>query len=193
MMGTKSEKDLHLRKRTLAWYNMIPNLIWSILNLAPIAVYCYQVLDPKTFYIFLPVSVLPVFLKNSFLDNLQIGKTVKVYKQLGVHLINTVAQNGAIINSLIKRKYPGHKIVTTRKSSIAGLVNQTYIFEKFHLVLFIFFSLATAYALVKADFVWAFIIILNNVAYNVYPNLLQQYIRIKLKLYNKRINANYNI
>lgn len=164
---------------------MIPNLIWSILNLTPISIYCFTLLDYKTFYIFLAVSLIPIFFKNSFLDKLQIGKTIKIYKQLGVHLINKVVQNGVIINTLIKRKFPDYKVVTNKKSSIAGLIRQTYIFEKFHLVLFLFFSLTITYAFIKGHLTWAYIILLTNIAYNIYPNLLQQYIRLKLVLFSK--------
>ena len=186
-MVLRNEKDINKVKRTLAWYNMIPNLIWSILNLTPITIYCFTILDYKTFYIFLIPSLIPMFFRNSFIDKLQIGKTVRFYKRLGVHLINQVAQNGVIINRLIKRKFPEHKVVTNNKSSIAGLNNQTYIFEKFHLILFLFFSLTTIFAFAKGHLIWACVILLTNVAYNIYPNLLQQYIRLKLILFNKKI------
>ena len=189
-MVSRKENDLNKVKRKLALYNMFPNLIWSILNLTPISIYCFRFLDNKTFYIFLSVSLIPIFLKKYVIDKLQIGRTVKIYKQLGVHLINRVAQNGAIINNLIKRKFPDHKIVITKKSSIAGLISQTYIFEKFHLIFFLFFSFTIAYAFIKGHLTWACIILLTNVAYNIYPNLLQQYIRLKLILFNKRSNRN---
>jgi Glycosyl-4,4'-diaponeurosporenoate acyltransferase len=189
-MISRNEKDLNKVKRTLPLYNIFPNLIWSILSLTPISIYCFSYLDYKTFYIFLSVSLIPIFLKKSAIDKLQIGKTVKIYKHLGVHLINRVAQNGVIVNNLIKRKFPNHKTVTTQKSSIAGLISQTYIFEKFHLMLFSFFSLTIVYAFIKGHLTWASIILLTNVAYNIYPNLLQQYIRLKLILFETRINRN---
>jgi hypothetical protein len=187
-MVLRNDKGLNKVKKTLAWYNMIPNLIWSILSLTPISIYCFTLLDSKIICIFFAVSLIPIFLKNSFLDKLQIGKTIKIYKQIGVHLINKVAQNGVVINNLIKRKYPDHKIVTNKKSSIAGLISQTYIFEKFHFVLFLFFSLTITYAFIKGHLTWACIILLTNVAYNIYPNLLQQYIRLKLILFDKKNN-----
>jgi len=189
-MVLRNQKDLNKIKRTLAWYNMIPNVIWSILNLTPISIYCFTLLDNKTFYIFLAISFIPIFFKNSFIDKLQIGKTVKFYKILSVHLVNEVAQNGLIVNNLIKRKFADHKVVTNEKSSIAGLIRQTYIFEKFHLLLFLFFSLTMTYAFVHGHSAWACIILLTNVLYNIYPTLLQQYIRLKLTLFSKKTNRN---
>lgn len=185
-MPSTRERDLKI-KRIQAWYNMIPNLIWSVINLAPISIYWYNLLNHKLFYIFLGASLIPMFIKNSFLDNLQIGHSIRIYKKLGVHLINNVAQNGVIINNLIKRKFPEHKVVTSKRSSIAGLIAQTYVFEKFHLILFLFFCLTTIQAIASGYWAWAIVIFLNNIAYNIYPNLLQQYIRLKLILFNNRL------
>lgn len=189
-MGIRNDRDPNRVKKILGWYNMIPNLIWSILNLTPIAIYCFTLLEHTTFYIFLAISIIPIFFKKSFLDKLQIGKTGKIYKQLGVHLVNHVTQNGVIVNKLIKRKFPDHKVVTISKSSVAALINQTYLFEKFHLIFFLFFSLTIVYAFSKGHLKWACIILITNTVYNIYPNLLQQYIRLKLRLFSNRINRN---
>lgn len=184
-------KNLNKVKKTLALYNMIPNLIWSILNLAPISIFCFTLLNHKILYIFLPLSLIPLFLRNSFLDRLQVGKTTAIYIKLGVPLVNKVAQNGEIINRIIKRKFPGYKFVTNKKSSISRLIAQTYVFEKFHLILFIFFALIFVYALVHRYVAWASLMFLTNIAYNVYPNLLQQYIRLKLRLFSDNINRQF--
>ncbi len=177
-------------KTTLAFYNMIPNLVWSIINLTPITIFCFTLINTGTVYLFLVLSLVPAFLKNSFLDRIQIGRTTMIYRKLGVHMINKLAQNGAIVNALMKRKFPGYKVVIKKEKSISTLIYQTYVFEKFHMILFIFFSLSSLYALVKGNLSWAFIILLTNIAYNIYPNLLQQYIRIKLKLFSKRPTGN---
>ena len=94
-MNQNSNRDL---KRIQALYNMIPNLIWSLLNLIPISIFCYTLVNLKLFYIFLIVSIVPIFLPNSFFDKIQIGNATSIYKKLGVHIINKVSQNGKIIN-----------------------------------------------------------------------------------------------
>lgn len=164
---------------------MIPNLIWSILNLTPIIIFCFTVIELKLIYIFLAISAVPLFFKNSFINSLQIGKTTKTYKKLGVHLINRISQNGDIINNLLRRKFPEHKILAPNKRSVIALVNQTYVFEKFHWVLFLFFSLITGYCIYFGYWLWAPVILLTNLAYNIYPVFLQQYIRLKLSLFIK--------
>ena len=45
-------------KQTLALYNAIPNLLWSILNLLPISVFCYSYVELKLFYIHLAAGLL---------------------------------------------------------------------------------------------------------------------------------------
>jgi len=187
--------DEHSKKiqRTLALYNMIPNLIWTIINLTPIFIFCFTLMSHKIIYIFLAVSSIPIFLKNSFLDKLQVAKTTSTYKKLGVNVINRFAQNGAIINRLMKKKFPEYKIVSIKESSISSLIGHTYMFEKFHLILFLFFDFTIVYAIVNAHLFWASIILVSNIAYNIYPNLLQQYIRLKLKLYKKRTSNHLHL
>ncbi len=185
-MNIKIENNLKKRKTLLAWYNLIPNLIWSVLNLTPVLVFCFTLIELRLIYIFIALSFIPAFFKNSFIDKLQIGKTTKTYKKLGVHLIKKVSQNGDIINALLKKKFPEHKILTKDKKSISALISQTYVFEKFHLILFVFFSLIIIYSIINQYWIWAFTILLTNIAYNLYPNFLQQYIRLKLSLFEKQ-------
>ena len=180
------------RKVLLARYNMVPNLLWSIINLTPICIFCFTLVKLKLIYIFLLISFIPLFFKNSFIDKFQIAKSIEFYKKLGVHKINSVAQNGSIINKILKNKFPDHRIVVPNKSSISNLIAQTYIFEKFHLMTFLFFNAIIIYSLIYSYWYWAIIILLTNIAYNIYPNLLQQYIRIKLRIFNKKQKTKVN-
>jgi hypothetical protein len=184
-MSIKIEVNSKKRKALLAWYNLIPNLVWSVLNITPILIFCFTLIELRLIYIFLAISFIPAFLRNAFIDKLQIGKTTKIYKKLGVPLIKKISQNGEIINTLLKKKFPEHKILTNNKKSISTLINQTYVFEKFHLILFLFFSLIIIYSIFNEYWVWTFTILITNIAYNIYPNFLQQYIRIKLSLFEK--------
>ena len=168
-------------KRLQSLYNAVPNTIWSLLGFVPVSVFCYKHTEPKFIYIFSAISIIPLFLPNIFFDKIQISKSTALYKKLGILFINRFAQNGAIINGLIKKQFPDFKVVEFKRQSAKKLIQQTYIFEKFHFILFVFFSLVTVYAMVKQYFLWAFVIALTNIIYNIYPNLLQQYIRVKLK------------
>jgi hypothetical protein len=166
-------------------YNMIVNLFWSVINLVPISIFCYIYLSLKLFLIFLITSFLSVFLPKAFFDSIQLGKTSSFYKSIGIKFINQFAQNGEIINKLVKRRYPNYKMVSGNRRSIRKLISQTYVFEKFHFMMFLFFMFVTVYAIIAHYWWWALVIFLTNVIYNVYPNFLQQYIRVRLKAYSR--------
>ncbi len=189
-MSDYTDRELSRIKRLLNWYNMIPNIVWSVLSLLPISIYCYNKVDHRSLYTFMALSVIPGFLPNSFYDRIQIARTTRIYKRLGVGLVNKLAQNGTIINHLVRKKFPRYKLIRYQRSSIKKLLRQTYMFEKFHFIMFVFFMLITSYAVAKNQFWWAIFISVTNLFYNIYPNLLQQYIRLKLRLHNKNQKPN---
>jgi Glycosyl-4,4'-diaponeurosporenoate acyltransferase len=167
-------------KKQVALYNMIPNLVWSALFLVPITLFCYTSLNSKIFFFFLGASLITLFLPNIFFDFIQLSKKRSFYQRIGVRFINKFAQNGYLLNRYLRSKHPNYRTVSKEKASIKKQLNQTYFFEKFHFCLFIFFSSVTVYAVVKDYPVWAVILSISNLLYNIYPNLLQQYIRVKL-------------
>jgi Glycosyl-4,4'-diaponeurosporenoate acyltransferase len=185
-MNLTGNKDSAKIKKMVGWYNMIANLFWSALNLVPISVFCYSLMNLKLFYIFLVPILLTKLLPKSFFDSIQIGRTRAVYKKIGVHFINRFTQNGDIINRLIRKKFPQYKVIAISKVSVRKLLKQTYIFEKFHFAMFLFFTSTTIYALTQNYLKWALIISITNLVYNVYPIFLQQYIRVRLVSAGKR-------
>ena len=160
---------------------MIPNLLWTALFLIPITVFCYTFIPPKMTYTLLGVSLIPIFFSNSFFDRIQLSKNSHWYRRIGVTYINTFAQNGSLLNKILRRKYPNFKVVSKTKASIKKQYYQTYFFEKFHFSLFLFFTIVTIYAGIQGHFYWVLALTISNLLYNIYPNLLQQYIRVKLK------------
>ncbi|ANE52131.1 hypothetical protein [Flavisolibacter tropicus] len=178
----KKGKDIQARnlKRMVGFYNMLPNLVWSILGLVPISIFCYTHLTSRLFWLFIAISFLPVFLSNAYLSKIQIARTTTTYRKLRVGLIQQLSQNGVVINRLIRRRFPTYKAVRKDAKSMNRLLKQTYAFEKFHYMLFLFYSMVGVYALFKGYIGWAAIILLTNLFYNIYPILLQQYIRLKL-------------
>jgi hypothetical protein len=91
------------------------------------------------------------------------------------------AQHGSLLNKILRKKYPDFKVVSRTKASIKKQYYQTYFFEKFHFSLFLFFTMITIYAGAQGHYYWVLILTISNLLYNIYPNLLQQYIRIKLR------------
>ncbi|HEY1115362.1 MAG TPA: hypothetical protein VGE66_17440 [Chitinophagaceae bacterium] len=56
-----SDKEAARLRRTLALYNTLPNVFWSVLCLVPITVFCYTLMPPVWFYVFLALSLVPLF------------------------------------------------------------------------------------------------------------------------------------
>ncbi|HEY1115363.1 MAG TPA: hypothetical protein VGE66_17445 [Chitinophagaceae bacterium] len=112
-----------------------------------------------------------------------------MYKRLGVEVVNRLAQNGGLINKRIRKKFPAFRMVRANRVSIHKRIRDTYVYEKFHFLLFVFFTLSVVYALGKGYWGWAAVLTITNLVYNVYPNLLQQYIRLKLRAHVGRQRA----
>lgn len=183
----KEESDQKKAKALLAWYNAVPNGVWSIINLAPVFFFCYNFMESRTIISFVAISFIPAFVKKTAFDRLQISTRNSTYKRLYVPEINRVIQNGVIINALVRKRFPGYRQVSPDKASILKLINKTYDFERFHAMMFVFFILTSGYAVSIIRFDWAFLILITNIIYNIYPNLLQQYIRLKLSVLNQRL------
>ena len=181
--GAKESKKIN---RLASTYNMIPNLVWTALFLLPVAIFCYRNLNHQIVYILLGISLTPLFFPKSFFDFIQLSRKPLFYKRIGVKFINKYAQNGELLNQHMRKKYPAFTAVPTSKSSILKYYNQTYFFEKFHFSMFIFFTAITVCALIRSYLLWALIVSVSNLFYNIYPNLLQQYIRLRLLLAIKR-------
>ena len=164
---------------------MIPNLVWTALFLLPAGIFCYTFLNLRSIFILLGMSLLPTFFPNSFFDAIQLSRNPVFYKRIGVKYINKFTQNGTVLTRYLKNRYPKFKPPTS-KSSVKKHYYQTYFFEKFHFSLFIFYLAVTVFALAKSYFLWAIILSICNLFYNIYPNLLQQYMRLKLASFIKR-------
>ena len=179
--GTKASKKIKVQ---VELYNMIPNLVWSLLSLIPVGYFCYTLMPPKLVYIFLVISLVGYVLPLSFYNAIQI-KNLNFLRKTGVPIAQKYAQNGTVINRAIKKKFPEYKLLYNKRT-IESQYRKTYFFEKFHFAMLLFFLLTAMFALVQSYYVWALIIMIANIIYNIYPILLQHYTRLRIKLLLKR-------
>jgi hypothetical protein len=168
------------------------------LNTIIVALMCSSTLTPAVIFyttgpgkftwlmIFVVVSYLMSRLPKSFYDRFQISTDMQVYRKMGVHQFKRFATNGDIINNRIRARYPSFRNVTNFES-LKKKLNETYFVEKSHTVLFVFCLLTSLYAFWAAAYTTAVIIFIGNVVFNWYPNLLQQYNRVRYT----RIVTNY--
>ena len=165
----------------LAFYNAVPNVLWSVLSLGPLCVFCYQHVARPWLYGLLAASLLAYAVPASLFRYWQLSGAPATYRRLGVPVLNRFTQHGTLINQLIRRRYPGYRHVRTR-ASVAALIRTSYHQERFHLVLFLFFLLTGFYAAAHGYWGWALLLAPINVVYNLYPMWLQQYLRVRLGL-----------
>lgn len=169
------------------------------LNLILIAFLCSTTLAPcvifyfrgegelKWMMVFIGISYLVSRLPRKFYDRFQISTDVKIYKQLGVDKFKKLSTNGDLINKTIRKRYPTHRNVINFET-IREKLNETYTIEKSHTVLFIFCFLTNIYSIWTNSIGTSIILFIGNVLFNFYPNLLQQYNRIR---YTRVVN-NYS-
>lgn len=169
------------------------------LNLILIAGLCSTTLAPCVIFyfrgegkiywmiVFIGISYLVSRLPRTFYDKFQISRDTKIYKSLGVDKFKRFSTNGDFINRRIRKSYPNHRNVTNLRT-VNDKLNETYTIEKSHTVLLVFCLLTNVYALLTNSLGTAAILFIGNLLFNYYPNLLQQYNRIRYK----RIVNNYS-
>lgn len=163
----------------LAFYNAVPSVVWSVLALGPLTVFCYQHMARPWLVGLVGLSLLAYAVPRAWFRYWQLSGAPVVYRRLGVSVVNGLAQDGALVNAVVRRRYPHYRRVHSRRSVVA-LVANSYHMERFHVAALLFFGFASGYAAVQSQWGWAAALTLLNIGYNLYPIWLQQYLRLRL-------------
>ena len=163
----------------VACYNAVPSVLWSGLALGPLVVCCYRYVAQPWLWGFLAVSLSSYAWPAAWLRRLQLATSVQVYRRLGVPALGYFTQQGGLVNSLLRRRYPGYRGLVGRRA-VARLLSTTYQQERFHWAGLVFFLLISFYVGARGQLGWALALLLLNVGYNLYPIWLQQYLRVRL-------------
>ena len=164
---------------TVACYNAVPNVLWSALALGPLLVGCYRYVERPWLWGFVALSLSGYAWPAAWLRRLQLSSRVGVYQRLGVPGVGRFAQQGALVNGLLRRRYPHYRALVGR-GAVAKLLSTTYQQERFHWAGLVFFLLVSSYLGTAGYPGWALGLTLANVGYNLYPIWLQQYLRVRL-------------
>ncbi|HEY0273724.1 MAG TPA: hypothetical protein VGC22_11105 [Chitinophaga sp.] len=167
-------------QRLAALYNTVPNLFWSALNLAPAVYYYYHYVPLSWLWAIVPLCLAPYALKPAVMDRLAPIRDREWYHRLGVDVVQEYVQHGGMVNRIIRRRYPAYRIVYD-KTTVSRQLAATYMFERFHLGMLLAFGVLLCHAAAMGRWQWALLLLLCNFVYNVYPILLQQYVRLRLK------------
>ena len=173
-------KEFVLSPRVLSRvYNGVANVFWSLLAFAPVSMFCYRFMERGWRWAFVAASFVAWMVPASTLRYLELSSTLSTYRKLGVHRVNHLVQHGTFINHLLRRRDAEYRRMLSRAGT-AYLLQSTYVQERFHWAVLLFFLLSSLYGIAHGFPGWALLITVINVVYNLYPIWLQQYIRLRL-------------
>lgn len=165
-------------KQLAGLLNLVINLFWTFLCLGPVVFYIYLHLPTGSLWMILPIFLLPYCVPASWLDGLTASKSGRWYERMGVPILLEYVQQGRLIHRIVRRYYPGYRMVYD-KATIRQKIKETYAFERFHYGILLVLMILTGHTL-KDHWQWTWVMIGCNIIYNVYPVLLQQYVRLRL-------------
>ncbi len=172
-------------KRIAIWYNQVRNFFWMIVNLFPLVYFCSTTVESIYLYTFSGISFLSLFLPVSFFNAIQLSNKPAFYEKIGIRTIRKFTQDGDMVNRIIRRRFPGYRVFNNRRDARKH-ISKAYFFERFHFAMFVFFFLVIPYSIWMGSIFWALVLFLNNLVFNIYPNLLQQYNRLRLKTLERK-------
>lgn len=167
-------------------YNMVPNILWTVVNLAPVYVFCYRQVPLLHLFIILSAAMVTAFLPARWYKQLQLGRHAAAYRRVGILFIRRFSQDGDLINRILRRRYPNYKVIRDASQN-RRYIQRSYMYERYHVAAFVAMLALAVYALYGRQYGWALVIMLNNLLYNIYPVWLQQYNRLRLQaIMNRR-------
>ena len=168
----------HATSRSIVLLNALINLFWTTLCVVPVFVFCWNHAGHRWIYASLAVSAVPYLAPRRALRLIQLNKSPKIYRQLGVPLVSHLSQDGRYVRRFMSRSHPQTSLRSNATQE--RMERTTYARERFHLAGAVFFTCVTIVAAVQARLAWTAFLLAANVLYNAYPVLLQQYIRLRL-------------
>ena len=168
-------------ERYIYWHNLIIIALFCSCTLSPALIFFTTGPGEWPYLLaFLAIGYWISRLPLSFYDRIQWSKKTVFYKKLGVHHFKKLATNGDFINRSIRKRFPHHRNVSNY-ASLEAKWKETYVIEKSHSVLFVFCLLTTVYAWFIGAYGTAIFLSVGNLFLNYYPNLLQQYNRVRYR------------
>ena len=145
------------------FYNQCINFFWTIVCFAPVLSFWIKNGIDYSLYIFIAISCLVAITPEQVLNRLQISRRRKFYHNIGIKIVQKLVQDGHWGGDL--RRY----------------LTIIAMYERFHWCCFLFFTATTIYGYLSSTWQWKLGILIANLLYNVYPILLQQYNKMRIK------------
>lgn len=155
----------------------VPSVLWTAVSLGPVFLFCAHNLPLGRTICFLVGASVSTLLPKAALERFALSTSRTAYERLGVPSLTKFTQDAGWLRRMGGSSKPRAR---RDKESLRRIVRDTWMRERFHLGVFVFLFLCSAAAALQRKGIWLFALILINVFYNVYPILLQQYLRLRV-------------
>lgn len=161
-----------------ALLNFSVSMFWALLVFTPLTIYLYLYAGSVFIWVSSSLAILLMAVPASFYRRFQLSKNPQCYERMGVLVINKITQHGHWINSVVRKIQPGARMQQLR--SVKAMQANMEMFEKFHYGCLLMFSCCMVHAAFIPAWAWCLFFLVSNLLFNVYPILIQQYLRVRL-------------
>jgi len=169
--------------------NQLINVFWTVVSFIVVGSYWGEYIEEEPamwpLYICIVMSILGFSVPKRWLSTFTLSSNPHTYERIGIKIMLWFVQNGKLVNR-IERACGRKAGKVTKLKNIDVFLKTTTISEKYHFSCLIFFGLSTLSALSTGKIRFALYIMFWNIIYNVYPILLQQYVRLRINLIASR-------
>jgi hypothetical protein len=164
--------------------NQLINVFWTIISFSVVGWYWgeYFAEDRAEWllYVFIVASVLAFNIPVKLISALNLSTNLRTYEWIGVRAMRWLVQDGMLVHRVNQRLGKDQKVIPNRQAARKYL-NKIVVQERYHYSCFVFFSLSSVSAIPTGKIGLALLMAISNIIYNVYPILLQQYNRLRIR------------
>lgn len=158
--------------------NQTLNLIWTFLAFIPVFMLWYANFNAITLLTSILLSLILTVIIQKAGIHLPLSNKRQFYEKLGVKQFQKFTQDSYYISKLAKKT--GGKKSFFRRNNYSTQIKKIRMYEQYHLLCFLFFSFSSLIGIYSHYIIYAMLVTLANIIYNIIPLLIQQYNRIRL-------------
>ncbi|SDG90719.1 hypothetical protein SAMN04487996_12536 [Dyadobacter soli] len=164
--------------------NQLINVLWTIVSFSVVGCYWGMYFAEKRtgfmLYVIVFVSVIAFHVPAKLISALNLSSNTRAYERVGIRAMRWLVQDGMLVSRVNRYMGKSHRTVRNRQDAGSYLV-KIAMQERFHYSCFVFFTLSSFSALSTGKMGMALLMTVSNIIYNLYPILLQQYNRLRIK------------
>lgn len=155
------------------------NLIFTAIFFYPIAFFWFKFYHPQILLVVLSISMIVFFIPPKLYMYAQLSQSKAFYENFGIDKFQHLTQQGKFAERIIS--YLSIKdSFRLNKKSITHFKNQIRTFESYHFACLLFFLGTFIYAFIMKEYIFAIVIFIANILYNIIPILIQQYNKTRI-------------